>query len=127
MLYSDIKQTHCLDLPRVILLYTVWWSVYTQHVVLYTHSRMPIQITLRQCMHQTQCLLLPSHPVLLDGGAFVSQSDLGGGGAELWQTKDGQVLVVQAVVLHNQSLHLLHHREHPGLAIIRTVSWRDRK
>lgn len=68
-----------------------------------------------------------SHPVLLDGGAVVSQGDLGGGGAELWQAEDGQVLVVQAVVLHDQPLHLLHHRQHPGQAVIGTVSWRGHK
>lgn len=65
-----------------------------------------------------------SHPVLLDGGAVVSQGHLGGGGAQLWEAEDGQVLVVQAVVLHDQPLHLLHHRQHPRLAVIGTVSWR---
>lgn len=70
------------------------------------------------------CVKCLSHPVVLDGGAVVSQGDLGGGGAELWQAEDGQVLVVQAAVLHNQPLHLLHHRQHPGQAVIGTVSWK---
>ena len=68
-----------------------------------------------------------SHPVLLDGGAVVSQGDLGGGGAEVGQAEDGQVLVVQALVLDDEPLHLLHHRQHPGLAVIGTVSWRGQK
>lgn len=65
-----------------------------------------------------------SHPVLLDGRAVVSQGDLGGGGAEFGQAEDGQVLVVQAVILHDQPFHFLHHRQHPGLAVISTVSWK---
>ncbi|TNN36998.1 hypothetical protein EYF80_052828 [Liparis tanakae] len=44
--------------------------------------------------------------------------DLGGGRAELGQAEDGQVLVVQAAVLHDEPLHLLHHRQHPRLALI---------
>ena len=67
------------------------------------------------------------HPVVLDGGAVFSQSDLGGGGAELGQAEDGQVLVVQAGVLHDQPLHLLHHRQHPGLVVVGAVSWKDTK
>lgn len=78
---------------------------------------------------QTQCmrLLCVSHPVVLDSGAVVSQGDLGGGGTELRQAEDGQVLVVQAVVLHDQPLHLLHHREHPGQAVVSTVGCREHK
>lgn len=70
-------------------------------------------------------LLCASHPAVLDGGAAVSQGDLGGGGAELGQAEDGQVLVVQAGVLHDEPLHLLHHRQHPRLAVIGAVSWSD--
>ncbi len=65
-----------------------------------------------------------SHSVLLDGGVVISQSDLRGGGAELGQAEDGQIFMVQAAVLHDQLLHLLHNRQHPGLTVISTVSWR---
>ena len=68
-----------------------------------------------------------SDPVFLDGSAVVSQSDLRGSRAELRQAEDGQVLMVQATVLHNQPLHLLDYRQHPWLAVISTVSWRGHK
>lgn len=69
----------------------------------------------------------PLYPALLYGGAVISQGNLGSGGAELWQAEDGKVLVVQAAVLHNQPLHLFHHRQHPGLAVIGTVRWKGQK
>lgn len=62
-----------------------------------------------------------TNPVLQDGGAVVSQRDLGGRGPELGKAQDGQVLVVQLVILHNHLLHLLDHRENPGLAVIGPV------
>lgn len=68
-----------------------------------------------------------SHPVLLDGGTVVSQSNLGGSRAEVGQAKDGQVLMVQALILHNEPLHLFHYRQHPRLALISTVSWNGHK
>lgn len=68
-----------------------------------------------------------AYPVLLDGGAVVTQGNAGGVGPELGQAQDGQVLVVQAVVVGDHLLHLLHHRQDPWLPLVRAVGCEERE
>lgn len=75
------------------------------------------------CRHiaGTPVLLIPTYPVLLDGRAVITQGDPGGVGPELGQAQDGQIFVVQAVVVGDHLLHLLHHRQDPWLPLVRAV------
>ena len=57
--------------------------------------------------------LPPTYPPVLDGGAVIAQGHLGGSRAELRETQDGKILVVQTVVLHYHLLYLLHYGQDP--------------
>lgn len=57
-------------------------------------------------------------PVLLDGGTVVSQRNLGSRGSEVGQAQDGQVLVVEPIIVHNHFLHFFHHWQNPRFAFI---------
>lgn len=59
-----------------------------------------------------------TYPVLLDGRTVISQCDLRGRGSEVRQAQDGQVLVVQAVIMHNDLFNFFHNWQNPWLALI---------
>ncbi|MPC12376.1 hypothetical protein E2C01_005065 [Portunus trituberculatus] len=59
-----------------------------------------------------------THPALAERWVRVPKQDLGGGSAERLQAKDGEVLVIERVILCQHLLHLPHHRQHPWLAVI---------